>query len=126
LHIIHIIEPAPKGRFNDDFIMEERIRGASEELEKFVNEIPHEGVEILPYLKVGNPGDEILSYSQKNNISMIIISSHGWTSDFSLANGSVAQAIINRSKIPVICLRAGKSITNKYYKYPAVTEYYTG
>ncbi|RPI74344.1 MAG: universal stress protein [Ignavibacteriales bacterium] len=113
LHLLHVIDPAfhEKGqRINDDFIMMERLRNANEELKKFVNEIPHPGVEIIENLKIGDPHKEIIVYASKNNINLIVISSHGWTARYNLATGKVAEYIIENSPVPVICLRADKSL----------------
>jgi nucleotide-binding universal stress UspA family protein len=94
--------------------MMERLRNANEELKKFVNEIPHPGVEIIENLGVGVPYEQILIYSRKKKIDLIIISSHGWTAKYNLITGSVAEKIIEHSAVPVICLRADKSYLKKY------------
>lgn len=126
LHLLHVIDPYYNEQYNnyplsksgkisdDDFIMMERLRNANEELKKFVNEIPHPGVEIIENLKIGKPSEQILNYSHKNKIDLVIISSHGWTSELNLPTGRVAEKIIEHSTIPVICLRAEKSLLKKY------------
>ncbi len=114
IHLLHIVDPSLSEKKNDDFIMMERLRNANEELKKFVNEIPHPGVEIIENLKIGAPFEQILIYSRKEKIDLIIISSHGWSAKYNYATGSVAGKIIDNSKIPVICLRASKSLLKKY------------
>lgn len=126
LHLLHVIDPIyteQKYSVNkqmslnttgDDFIMMERLRNANEELKKFVNEIPHPGVEIIENLKIGKPSEQILNYTHLNKIDLVVISSHGWTAKYNLTTGSVAEKIIEHSTVPVICLRADKSLLKKY------------
>jgi nucleotide-binding universal stress UspA family protein len=117
LHLLHVIDPSFNEKNhsqNDDFIMLERLRNANEELKKFVNEIPHPGVEIIENLRVGKPSQQVLIYSRTQQIDLIIISSHGWTYKKDLPTGSVASKIIELSKIPVICLRTSSSVLKKY------------
>jgi nucleotide-binding universal stress UspA family protein len=109
LHLLHVIDPSfneHNSGFNDDFIMMERMRSANEELKKFVNEIPHLGVDIVESLKVGKPSEQILVYAKQNKIDLIVISS--------LTTGRVAEKIIEHSTVPVICLRSDKSLLRKY------------
>jgi len=113
IHLLHIIDPSfnesKSGFFDEVFIMKERMRNANEELKKFVNEIPHPGVEIVESLRIGKPHEQILNYAVKSRINLIIIASHGWTARYSLATGSVAGKIIELSNIPVICLSTSSS-----------------
>jgi nucleotide-binding universal stress UspA family protein len=92
----------------------ERMRNANEELKKFLNEIPHPGVEIVENLQTGKPYEQILFYSRRHKIDLIVISSHGWTANYNLTTGSIAEKIIEHSTVPVICLRADKSFLKKY------------
>lgn len=118
IHLLHIIDPSfnesKSGFFDEVFIMKERMRNANEELKKFVNEIPHPGVEIIVNIRMGKPHKEILNYSRQNEIDLLIISSHGWTAEYNLVTGSVAAKVIELSKVPVICLRTDASILKKY------------
>jgi len=113
IHLLHVVDPKYDESyryFDEVFILNERMRNADEELKKFVNEIPHPGVKIVESLLMGVPHEQILSYSKKNNIGLIILASHGWTSSYNQSMGKVASRIIELSKIPVICIRAGKTI----------------
>jgi nucleotide-binding universal stress UspA family protein len=117
LHLLHVIDPSfseNNSGFDDEYILMERLRNANEELKKFVNEIPHPGIEIIETLSMGKPYKEILNYSRQNEIDLIIISSHGWTSEYNLVTGSVAAKVIELSKVPVICLKTDASILNDH------------
>lgn len=117
LHLLHVVDPSFDDEiagFDENFIMIERMRNANEELKKFVNEIPHPGVDVIENLRMGKPYEQILRYIRQNDIDLIIISSHGWTARYDLATGSVSEKIIELSNIPVICLRTDKSPLKKY------------
>ncbi|MDO8549214.1 MAG: universal stress protein [Ignavibacteria bacterium] len=117
LHLLHVIDPSlfeQSYRFNNEFMMMERMRSANEELKKFVNEIPHPELEIIENLRIGKPYKEILNYSQQHKIDLIIIGSHGWTAEYNLVTGSVAAKVIELSKVPVICLKTDASILKNH------------
>jgi nucleotide-binding universal stress UspA family protein len=116
LHLLHVIDPSFNeeiSRPDNELIMIERLRNANEELKKFVNEIPHPGVEVIENLRVGKPHQQILKYIKQNKIDLIVISSHGWTAKYNLLTGSVAEKIIELSNVPVICLKTDKSALKK-------------
>jgi nucleotide-binding universal stress UspA family protein len=52
-----------------------------------------------------NIGQEIILYSEKNKIDMIIIGSRGPDPEIELFLGSVANYVINKSKIPVTVIK---------------------
>jgi nucleotide-binding universal stress UspA family protein len=117
LHLLHVIDPSFNKEiyhYDDEIIMMERLRNANEELKKFVNEIPHPGVEIIENLRMGKPYEQILKYVKQYKIDLVVISSHGWTAKYNLATGSVAAKIIEVSNVPVLCLRTDKSALKKY------------
>jgi nucleotide-binding universal stress UspA family protein len=118
LHIIHIIDPfidvglSSNSAYKEN-IISMRVRNANEELRKFIDEIPHPGVNIVEVLKSGEPYEEILDYCGKQKIDLIIIASHGWTGLYNLPMGNVASKVMRYASIPVICLKTENSIQKK-------------
>lgn len=49
--------------------------------------------------------EKILSFSKSNNVDMIVMGSHGRTGIDKLILGSVANGVVQRSKIPVLVVR---------------------
>jgi nucleotide-binding universal stress UspA family protein len=112
LHILHVIDPLLYTGFSEiseELLMKTRLNNANEELRKFVDEIPHPGVEIIENLRIGKPHQQIINFSRHNNIDAIVIASHGWTGKYHLTTGSVAGKIMKLSKVPVICVKANSS-----------------
>ena len=118
LHIIHIIDPFIDVGYSSNSAYREniinmRVRNANEELQKFIDEIPHPGVNIMEVLKYGVPYEEILDYCKKEKIDLIIIASHGWTGLYNLPMGNVASKVMKYSSIPVVCLKTANAVMKK-------------
>jgi len=54
----------------------------------------------------GKPAEEIISYAEQNNISLIIVVSHGRSGIMSWAMGSVANKVLQGTNIPILFVRA--------------------
>jgi nucleotide-binding universal stress UspA family protein len=107
LHLMHVIKP----NYNSDSLVDEdhlqkiKVNNVREELYKFIHEIPHPEANITEVIKFGEPLKEILSYSEKNNIDLIVINSHGWSGRLNSMMGNVANNIFKFSSVPVICFK---------------------
>jgi len=66
-------------------------------------------VRVQNMLKVGNPAEEILSYTEQNNVDLILMATHGRSGMSRWALGSVADKVLRRANIPVWLVRAGIS-----------------
>jgi nucleotide-binding universal stress UspA family protein len=110
LHILHVI---PKidylrvhyaidpSRFDDVDAIAER---AKEKIKKFSKE--HLGEEIEPQITVvlGYPAEEIIKYVKYNDISMIVMGTHGKSGLERAVFGSVADKVLRLSPVPVLCI----------------------
>lgn len=54
---------------------------------------------------VGKPGREIVAFAETNDISQIVIGSHGRTGASRVLLGSVAQTVVRRAPTPVTVVR---------------------
>jgi len=111
LHVLHIIEPVYNANqilddFNEKRFEQSRILDAEEELRRFVNKISSQGIDIIEALTPGKPHEQILNYSRKNHIDLIVIASHGWTGLSHLITGNVANKVLRYSDIPIICVKS--------------------
>lgn len=55
---------------------------------------------------IGHPAEEILTYADKADISLIVMATHGRSGITRLALGSVADKIVRAAKIPITLIRA--------------------
>jgi nucleotide-binding universal stress UspA family protein len=56
----------------------------------------------------GEPAEEIINYAEKNNVSVIIMASHGRSGIMAWAQGRVASKVLQVTKVPVLLIRVGK------------------
>ena len=56
---------------------------------------------------INHPADEILNYAEKENVSLIVLATHGWTGIRRWTLGSTANNIARASKCPLLLIRAG-------------------
>ena len=61
---------------------------------------------VKPVVLDGEPAAEIIDYAEKNDISLIIIVSHGRSGIMPWTMGSIAVRVIRRTKKPVLLIRA--------------------
>lgn len=63
---------------------------------------------VSPVVITGKPADEIISYAEKNDIGLIIITSHGRSGILSWATGSIASKLLQAATVPLLLVRAVK------------------
>jgi nucleotide-binding universal stress UspA family protein len=62
---------------------------------------------------ITNPPEEILDYAEKENISLIIMASHGRTGIRRWALGSTANKVAKAARCPLLLIRAGTVVPRK-------------
>ena len=129
LHLMHVIKPhyTSGTLIDEEHLHKIKLHNVQEELYKFMHELPHPEADITEVIKFGDPLREILSYSEKNNIDMIVINSHGWSGRLNTAMGSVANNIFKFSSVPVICFRNYTQTAAKdFSRLPTTAENWVG
>jgi nucleotide-binding universal stress UspA family protein len=82
---------------------ESKIHEASETaLQKLVDETKQKGVEVTGALAVGPPVDVVLQAVEEHDAALIVIGTRGMSGFKHLLLGSVAEAVVRRSKVPVL------------------------
>lgn len=107
LHVIHVlpyisaIEPGVVWSTVED---EPRCRHAETALKKFLADPKYEKVQL--HSMIGDPGQEIAEFAEKNGAELIILPSHGRTGLRRLLIGSVAERVVRLAHCPVLVLRS--------------------
>ncbi|MCS3924222.1 universal stress protein [Methanosalsum natronophilum] len=83
-------------------LLQDEGKKATERVEEMSNEY---GVEVEQVLLDGQPAHEIIDFAEKNNISVIIMGTHGKSGLDRFLLGSVAERVIRSSDIPVFVVR---------------------
>ncbi len=119
IHLIHVIEPISPIFQEEGFeplIQTEEFQvvievesvlkeEASEKLEKYVLKGKSEGVKISKHVEIGNIAETILEISDSNDFDLIVIGSHKKGLIEKLLLGSVAEKIVNKSKISTFVVK---------------------
>jgi nucleotide-binding universal stress UspA family protein len=75
-------------------------------LEKRAGELSSLGVKTSQLVVHGNVANEILDFAEKNDINLIIISTHGYTGPSIWPLGNIANKILQKSRIPLLLIRS--------------------
>lgn len=106
LLIVHVAEPLPaygSGEFY--YGIQEP---STDELRRMLDRIVPENPPVAHehHLLVGNPATEIVNLARKEDVDMIVMSTHGRTGVSRALMGSVAELVVRRADCPVLCLKA--------------------
>jgi nucleotide-binding universal stress UspA family protein len=113
IHLVHVLEkdpPIPLIR-TFDMTTETVVKKLEEDTSSLLNQFKSKfskDVNVKEVLLRGNDFEEIVEYSNKNNIDLIVIATHGRTGLLHTLLGSVAEKVIRYAKIPVLVITATK------------------
>lgn len=85
-------------------VKHENTKNAEDYIFKMASALKAEGFDARGVTTNGRPSDEIIEYSQKNNIDLIVMSTHGRSGISRFYFGSVAERISRHSSIPVLMI----------------------
>jgi nucleotide-binding universal stress UspA family protein len=80
----------------------ENEKDAQDYISKIESRLKEEGFPSRGVVAEGRPSDEILEYSQKNNVDLIVMSTHGRSGISRFFFGSEAEKVSRHSPIPVL------------------------
>ena len=84
----------------------ELMRGKAEEGAKaLVKEVEQEGLKVKIRIEEGIPFEEILKVEEEENVSLVVLGSHGRSSIERMLLGSVSEKVVRKSKKPVLVVR---------------------
>jgi nucleotide-binding universal stress UspA family protein len=86
-------------------LKESREEGAAELSEELLETLNSSEADYDVETVVGNPAREIVDFAETNEISHIVIGSHGRTGASRVLLGSVAQTVVRRAPTPVTVVR---------------------
>ena len=82
---------------------EEMALSAKKQFEQVLSELKINNLDRLQmFQREGVASEEIIEYSEKNNIDLIVIGSNGRSAIEELFLGSTAKKVINKSRVPVL------------------------
>ena len=75
-------------------------------LNQIVDRLKYEGTELHSEVLVGRVADSLADYTEKNDIDLILIATHGRSGVTRWVRGSIADKILRYSNVPVLMVRA--------------------
>ena len=79
---------------------------AQKYLDKKATQLQEKGVKVKTVVLLGDPAEEIASYSENNDIDLIVMASHGRSGVSRWAHGSVADKVFRTNCVPILMVRA--------------------
>lgn len=98
------IETVEEGILIRDYNIEKRPEQIME-IEEFWNRFAASGIKPEFVRLIGDPFDEIIRYSKKHSVNMIVMGTHGYTGFKHVFMGSVAEKVVRHSLIPVLTVK---------------------
>lgn len=114
LHVLTVVEVRPVPRFAEDgrllLYSDEPVTAPAEKaLTHRAGQI--EGVEAHAHAERGVVGEQVLSFLDRHEVDLLVLSTHGYTGLKGVLMGSVARAIVDSAPCPVLLLKAfGRSL----------------
>ena len=75
-------------------------------LNQIMDRLKYEGTELHSEVLVGRVADSLADYTEKNDIDLILIATHGRSGVTRWVRGSIADKILRYSNVPVLMVRA--------------------
>jgi len=113
IHLVHVLEkdpPIPLIR-TFDMTTESVVKKLEEDTRSLLNQFRNKfsnDIQVKEVLLKGNDFEEIVEYSNNNDIDLIVIATHGRTGLLHTLLGSVAEKVIRYAKKPVLVITATK------------------
>ena len=85
--------------------LKEMESGAHEYLASTASDLAAEGVKADPVVAIGNATDGIVWAAEREVAGLIVMSSHGRSGIERIVLGSVADAVVRRTSLPVVIVR---------------------
>jgi nucleotide-binding universal stress UspA family protein len=115
LFVVHVVSPlpvvaAPSGAtsFNVSLYEEELLNSAESSIEEIIAKQIPDNIKTHSIVTTGLVADEIIHESEKQNIDLIVTSTHGETGWHRFVFGSVTEKVVRMAPCPVLTIHAPK------------------
>ncbi len=85
------------------------------DLKKYLNENFDSTPDIFQIVKCGNPKEEILKFTEEQEIDLIILSSNEQSTDFDSGKDNLMATLLSQTKIPVLSLNKPETTNSNSY-----------
>ena len=107
LLLVHVADGWAARNFDQLKLREsEEMKADRAYLEGLRSDLAGQGLAVTTHLAMGDPSDELIRVSKKENVDLIAMSTHGHRFLSDLIHGTTADRVRHLVKIPVLLLRA--------------------
>jgi universal stress protein A len=103
LVLVHVSDVAPNVPRDAD---EAIVRGASRRLEDLAAPLREKGLSVATRARIGDISTEVLGVAKDDDVSAVVIGTHGRAGLSRALLGSVAETVVRRADVPVVIVRA--------------------
>jgi nucleotide-binding universal stress UspA family protein len=107
--VLHVIEMDPnieKIPANLKQVLEKELKKtATKEIEAMAAELKKTGFDVTVRIELGSPVKKILKAEEEENVSAIVLGSHGKSNIKEILMGSVSENVIRKSRVPVLVVK---------------------
>jgi nucleotide-binding universal stress UspA family protein len=100
VHLLHVVT---KGETHEE--IEETVQKATKKLEEIKTDLASAGLRVKIHIRLGRPVDEIISLADREDISMVLMSSHGKGLLTEILVGSTTLGVAIHANRPLMILR---------------------
>lgn len=118
LHLLHVVEPIDiySTRYGTEQalyfdLMKQMRAGATEDMNILKEKLSARGLHPVSVVLEGKPEDEIVKYASEQGMSLVCMSTHGWSGLKHLLLGSTTERVLRHAPCPVFVLRCGTSVS---------------
>lgn len=109
VHVLYVIEAKPEYLFNVAGVDPKNLEQYQEHAGRIVDEVADrasaDGLETVVDVRTGDPAEEIVSYADENDVSLIVMGAHGWNAMDRYLIGSTAEKVVRTATVPVTTVR---------------------
>lgn len=87
-------------------------------LDKVTEDLYNRSIEAISELSYGDPADQIIDFTEKANVDLIVMASHGHGGTSRWRFGGVSSKVMNESYIPLLLVRTSIATTPTLITYP--------
>jgi nucleotide-binding universal stress UspA family protein len=84
-----------------------------DELEPEIHLLTQAGFQVVTVVRFGDPAEEIIDVAENEDVSLVVMATHGRSGLERLVMGSVAEAVLRRLHIPVMMVRPQPTVVGE-------------
>jgi len=106
--ILIYVSESTEDRYNHmhQFYLQQMVEAAKQNAQRYLDKQDERTIKVDSMILVGDPAEEIVDYAGKEDIGLIVMSTHGRSGIKRWAMGSVADKVLRSAKQPMAIIRA--------------------